>query len=103
MSHGFILWIRPISCVETRRPSGDARSDAGVPEDRNAYEDRQLPLSGNPPAAMDSPVAYGGKHSCRRAGLNFASLQDFSVCRLSYPNSIDCTWAEIESFIDSSL
>ncbi len=43
------------TCVETRRPSGDARSDAGVPEDRNAYATATL-----------TPVAYGGKHSCRR-------------------------------------
>ena len=36
-------------------PSGDARADAGIPEDRNAYANAALsqsPLSGNPPAAL---------------------------------------------------
>ena len=31
----------------TNYPSGDARSDAGVPEDRNAYEDRSRLVAGN--------------------------------------------------------
>ena len=50
-----------IHCKIAYRTSGDARSDAGVPEDRNANEDRQFPTEGDPPSGLDSPVAYGGK------------------------------------------
>ena len=32
-------------------------ADAGVPEDRNAYEDRQFPTQGFPPAAL-APLRF---------------------------------------------
>ena len=48
---------------------------------------RQLPMEGDPPAALDSPVAYGGKPSYS-AGSTFASLQGLSLGKLSYPNRI---------------
>ena len=40
-------------------PSGDARSDAGVPEDRNAYAIADT-AGGFPSFRAVSPVAYGG-------------------------------------------
>ena len=47
---GCKIIYQPIAYVETRRPSGDARSDAGVSEDR--FDDRQSPTEVNPPAAL---------------------------------------------------